>query len=286
MKTVVKIYTALLLVLFSATTIVAQDLISVKELNGIYTSKDVVVVSTRKAEDYAKLHITGAVNIYHGDLYKDGPVASMLKPASEIAKIFGENGLTADKKIVLYDEGSNKYAGRMYWILKYMGAKDVVILDGNLKAWRAARRPIGSDVPAIKATTFTASVNSKIIVTMADVKAAQSSGKAVIVDVRTPEEFAGTAETTLKKGHIPGAVNFNFEKVMDERGMMLPADQLKALFSAAGITSDKQVILYCESSVRAGIVYLALSSILNYPNVTVYDGAFLEWQSNSSNKVN
>ena len=53
----------------------------------------------------------------------------------------------------------------------------------------------------------------------------------------------------------------------------------------AGITTDKEIILYCASSVRAGIVYIALTSILEFPNVRVYDGAFYEWDADSSNPI-
>lgn len=59
---------------------------------------------------------------------------------------------------------------------------------------------------------------------------------------------------------------------------------LSSMFESKGITKDKTVIVYCETSVRAGIIYLALKG-LGYPNVKVYDGAYLEWQSIDSNEI-
>jgi 3-mercaptopyruvate sulfurtransferase SseA len=44
--------------------------------------------------------------------------------------------------VVVYDEGGGRYAGRFYWILKYMGVANAKILDGGLEAWIAGRKPV------------------------------------------------------------------------------------------------------------------------------------------------
>ncbi len=281
------IFIVFLAFLLNAGGVKAQDIISAQQLAKIYKNPDVVVVSTRKTSDYKKVHILGAVHIDHHDLYKEGPVASMIKSPDELAKIFGAQGISDTKEIVLYDDGSGKYAGRVYWILKYLGAKNVKILDGHMAAWKAARKPVTKNPTKIKPATFTPHVNKALLATMADVQKAVGSGSAVIVDARSAGEFNGTAaSTTLKrKGHIPGAVNIEYKQLMDANGKIKPAAELQKIFNAKGVTKDKEVILYCESSVRAGIEFLVLTSILKYPNVKVYDGAFLEWESVSGNKV-
>lgn len=261
----------------------AQDVISAPELAKIIKKENVVVVSTRTAADYKKVHIAGAVHIDHKSLYKEGAVKNMLNTPAAIAKILGDAGISESKKIVLYDDGSGKYAGRLYWILNYLGANDVVLLDGHMKAWRAARKPVTKNPANAKATKFTPKVNKAYLATMAEVKS--SNGSAAIVDARGADEYKGQAETTLKKGHIPGAINLEFTNMMDAKGKLKSNDALQKIFNDAGITKDKKVILYCESGVRAGIIFLALKSALNYPNVKVYDGAYSEWQSVSSNKV-
>jgi thiosulfate/3-mercaptopyruvate sulfurtransferase len=89
----------------------------------------------------------------------------------------------------------------------------------------------------------------------------------------------------VKKGHIPGAKNVEYKLVMTADGKMKSAAELEKLFKASGITKDKTVIVYCESSVRAGIIYMALKSVLGFPKVKVYDGAYLEWTADAANKV-
>jgi thiosulfate/3-mercaptopyruvate sulfurtransferase len=257
------------------------SLISAAELAKIYKDKNVVIVSTRTLADYKKVHITGAVHVDHKSLYGDGPVKSMLKSPQEIATILGSKGISESKTIVLYDDGTGKYAGRLFWILDYLGAKDVRILDGHMDAWRAARKPVTRNPTTVKKVTFTPSVDKNKIATMNQV---QSASSAVVLDCRSPEEYAGKATTELRKGHIPGAINLEFKNVMDANGKMKSADALTKAFKSKGITGDKEVILYCESSVRAGIMYFTLNSMLEYSNVKVFDGAYLEWSA-SSNKV-
>ena len=55
--------------------------------------------------------------------------------------------------------------------------------------------------------------------------------EALIVDVRTPEEFAN--------GHYPGAINIPHETILE-------------LLNQLGVTADTSVILYCRSGNRSG----------------------------------
>ncbi|MBI9033419.1 MAG: sulfurtransferase [Bacteroidales bacterium] len=285
MKTYKNIIAAFMALMLIGSGLKAQDVCNVKELLAGIKAKTVVVVAAEKPEDYSKSHIPGSVNIFHKDLYAEGAIESVIKSDAELAKIFGEKGLTADSKIVIYDAGSAKYSGRLYWILKYMGAKDVKILDGNLNAWKMARRPVTNKVTEITATTFTPNVNASILCDMAAVMAAQNSASTVILDVRADNEYKGLDEKSkLRKGHIPSSVNIEFKQVMTDKGLLKSKEELTKLFADAGITADKQVILYCASSVRAGVVYMALTTALDFKNVKVYDGAFNEWSA-SNNKV-
>ncbi|MCK5703583.1 MAG: hypothetical protein KAI29_20640, partial [Cyclobacteriaceae bacterium] len=119
----------LLIFLIPISFVNGQDIISAQELAKIIKKDNVVLVSARTASDYKKVHITGAVHINHTDLYNEVPVKNMLKNPGEIATILGSKGISESKTIVLYDDGTGKYSGRLYWILSYLGAKDVKILD-------------------------------------------------------------------------------------------------------------------------------------------------------------
>lgn len=275
----------LLALLIPVQQIVASDVISANDVAKELKSSEVVVVSVRTASDYQKVHISGAVHVDLAQLYTDNPVPSVLKASADISKVLGEKGISEKKQIIVYDDGTGKSAGRMYWILDYLGAPNVKILNGGMKGWRAARKPVTKNPTSVKAATFTANLDKSKLATTADVQKAVGSSSAVIIDARSEAEYNGTDESDIKKGHIPGAVNIEFSKVLDSKGLLKSNEALQTLFDNSGVSKDKAVIVYCKSSVRAGIVYMALTSALNYPNVKVYDGAFLEWESVSANKV-
>ena len=285
MKRQVLLFITVLALLVPVQSLFAQDVISAGDLAKISKKSDVVVVSVRSTADYKKVHITGAVHIDLKELYTNQPVESMLKPAADVAKVLGSKSVSEAKQIIVYDDGSGKNAGRMYWILDYMGASYVKILDGGMKGWRAARKPVTKNPTNVKAATFTPNVDKSKWAGIADVKKAVGNSSVVLVDARSPQEYNGTDQTDIRKGHIPGAVNIEFSKVMKDDGTLKSAAELKSVFDNAGVTKDKTVIIYCKSSVRAGIVYMALTSVMGYANVKVFDGAFLEWQADASNKV-
>lgn len=266
-----------LIIAASSLSVNAQDLISVADLNKAIMKKSVIVVDARSAAKYkADAHIKNAVNLGYKELQLDAPIKGVLISTPEIEKMIGNVGIDGSTSIVVYDEGSGKYAGRVYWILKYMGISDVKVLDGNLKAWKAGRKPITKNPTMVKKTKFTAKLNASIIASMADAK---KSG-VVLIDARSAAEFNGSDGKS--KGHIPGAKNIEFKQVLNEDGTLKNADQLAKVFT--GVDKSKEVILYCETSVRAGIIYLALTSSLGYTNVKIYEGAYNEWL-NASNPL-
>jgi thiosulfate/3-mercaptopyruvate sulfurtransferase len=279
------IFILILAIIIPVQNLFAQDVISASELAKISKKPDVVIVSVRSTADYKKVHITGAVHVDMKELYTNQPVETMLKPAADVAKVLGTKGISEAKQIVIYDDGSGKSAGRMYWILDYMGAPNVKILDGGMKGWRAARKPVTKNPTNVKAATFTPNVDQSKWAGIAEVKKAVGNSSIVLVDARSVAEYKGTDQTDIRKGHIPSAVNIEFSQVLKADGTLKPAAELKSIFDKAGVTKDKTVIVYCKSSVRAGMIYFVLRSGLGYTNVKVFDGAFLEWQADASNKV-
>ncbi|MEA3445454.1 MAG: rhodanese-like domain-containing protein, partial [Bacteroidota bacterium] len=173
-------------------------------------------------------------------------------------------------KVVVYCKtGVN--AGRLYWVLRYLGCTNVYILNGHMKAWRKARKPVTKVASKAKPATFTPEVNNSISVVKSYVESKLNSPATVLIDVRKKEDF--------DKGTIGKSVNLPHKLFIDDETKKLkPVDAMSAIFKDAGITPDKEIILYCESSARAGIIFFVLETLLKYPNVKVYDGAYNEWQ--------
>lgn len=278
-------YAAMLVISLLVSQAALAQLISVDELAERMEKGDVVVVSARSPKDYAKVHIPGAVNLWHKDLYKEGDIQALLKSPEEIAAMLGALGISADATIVVYDSGKAKFAGRVYWILEYMGAQDVLMLDGNMKMWRKGRKSVTKDAPEITPVEFVAAPVESIYASIDYVKSHLGKADFVLVDARSEDEYNGKKGETKRKGHIPGSICLDYVEVLNEDGTLKSKDDLAKVFSKAGVTPDKDVVLYCETSVRAGIVFLALTSVLDYPRVRVYDGALYEWSADAGNAV-
>jgi thiosulfate/3-mercaptopyruvate sulfurtransferase len=262
-----------------------SDLIEAKDLAKIMKDKNVVVISAQKTSLYNDFHITGSINLPPADLVNNEPIPYILKDVAELEKIIGAKGISQNNQIIIYDEGSSKYSGRLYWVFKYLGVQDVKLLNGGIESWKSIRKPVTSTASKRKATTFTANVQPQYMATLSEVKEALINPNYVIIDARSDAEYDGTNETDLRKGHIPNAVHIEYKDIIASNGKLKSANQLKALYTAKGVTPDKTVIIYCKTSVRAAIEFVALNSVLGYENVKVFDGAFCEWCSDKSTEV-
>jgi thiosulfate/3-mercaptopyruvate sulfurtransferase len=266
-------------------TALATDIISAQEVAKIMKDENVVIVSAQKASSYNEFHITGSINLSPSLLVDNEPIEYMSKAVSEMERIIGEKGVSNTNLIIVYDEGSFKYSGRLYWVLKYLGVENVKILDGGLIAWKAIRKPVTSAPTTRKATTFTANVQPQFLANLSEVKKATTDSNYVIVDARSEAEYTGTGESKLRPGHIPNAISVSYSELIAESGELKSAEQLAELYTSRGITPDKTVIIYCTTSVRAAIEFAALNSILGYENVKVFDGAYTEWAAQEDTEV-
>lgn len=264
---------------------VASDLIEATELAKIMKEKNVVVVSAQSPSKYKEFHITGSISLPPAILTTDDPIPYILLGVTEMEQIIGKKGITQTNQIIVYDEGSSKYSGRLYWVLKYLGVQDVKILNGGLESWKAIRKPVTATPTTKKAQVFTANVQNQFLANLTEVKKATNDSKYVIIDARSDAEYNGTDKSDLRKGHIPNAIHIDYTNVLDSNGKLKSAEDLKALYEAKGVTPDKTVIIYCKTSVRAAIEFTALYSVLGYKNVKVFDGAFCEWCSDKSTEV-
>ncbi|RLD32859.1 MAG: hypothetical protein DRI83_10230 [Bacteroidetes bacterium] len=266
------------LFLFITQVLTAQVLISAKDFTAEKKKdKTMVVIDANTADNYAKSHVIGAVNVPHKELYTEDKIEGLIQSPQNLAAYFGKKGISNTSNIVIYDDGSNKYSCRVYWVLDYLGAENLRILHKDMDKWKAARVPLTRNKTAAKAATFTANVNSAIIATAADVLGC--SANCVLVDSRHFSEYDGTSEKPVSAGHIKGAINVEYKEFLDDKGAFKSADELKAVAEKHGLTSGKTIILYCQTSVRATPSFVALKEILGYPNVKVYDGAYNEWEA-------
>lgn len=277
-----KIISTLLIAFLFLGNLFAQDFISAKDFVALQKSNpSIVLIDASKDKLYQQSHVEGAINIPYAILNeKEGKFEGLMLPAEEVAKIFGSKGVAETDAIVVYDEGTQKYSTRVYWILKYLGAKDVKVLHKENNAFRDARVKLTSTVPTIKAKTFNVAVNSEVFVTAELLEKAIGNPEFVIIDARTPEEFngTGTEKNAYSKGHIQGAINIPYESIVKkDSNIFIAPEDFKALAKEVDFAPEKTYIIYCKTGVKGATLYAYMVNVLGLKNVKNYEGAYAEW---------
>lgn len=204
-------------------------------------------------------------------------------------KLMGDYGISNDDVVVLVGRPTDPWVARMFWNLKYYGHEKVAYLDGGLLEWVRIKGE-GSLVrgaPKITPATYKATPNPNLRALGNYVYDNLNNPNVKILDVRPEGEYNGSKPLGNERGgHIPNAVRLEWASTnLNETNVTVKfrsKAELKALYEAAGITSDKEIIVYCEGGVRSAHTWMVLKYILGYPNVRNYDGSWNEW-ANSKN---
>ncbi|MGB3943639.1 MAG: rhodanese-like domain-containing protein [Methanothrix sp.] len=167
-----------------------------------------------------------------------------LRSAEDMAAVLGRAGVTEEDGLVLY--GDCFSCGDMtfvFWIMKYLGHRDVSVLRDSQEEWSAAGLSLSGATSTMDEAVYTPDPRLDL---MADYEAV-SAGVYQVVDARTPDQF--------NQGHIPGAVNIDYHQVME--GSWLKSDSdLAEIF--ADLQEDKPVAVYTKNGGAASIVWYAL----------------------------
>ncbi|MGO1316341.1 MAG: sulfurtransferase [Cellulomonadaceae bacterium] len=236
---------------------------------------------------YPDGHIPGAQFVDWATSFVQPNTREFLDAAefTELAQSLGINDTTT---LVIYGDNNNWFAAYAAWVFKLYGLQDVRLLDGGLKKWEQVDgRELVQEVPQPAQGTFEASVQNF------DIRAFQpevldvvnGEAEANLIDIRFPDEFNGEVGVNIEIfegegatvwGHIPGAINVPWGSIVNEDGTYRSADEIRAVYTEAGVDFDKPIIAYCRIGERASHSWYALSQILG-EDVKVYDGSWSEW---------
>jgi thiosulfate/3-mercaptopyruvate sulfurtransferase len=234
---------------------------------------------------YDKGHIRNAIKL---DWKKDlqDQVRRDFVDKAGFEALLSEKGIGNDDTVVLYGGNNNWFAAYAYWYFKIYGHRNVKLLDGGRKKWELESRELVTEVPKRAATHYTASGPDSSIRALRD-EVVAAIGTWNLVDVRSPDEFSGKLlapahlpqESAQRPGHIPSARNIPWSKAANEDGTFRSDDELRALYSGAGVDFGKDTIAYCRIGERSAHTWFVLHELLGQPNVKNYDGSWTEYGS-------
>lgn len=252
-------------------------------------ARGAIVWDVRDAPSYKAGHIPGAVNVGDiGTVLRD-PNREDWVSVEQVQSILGQAGIDlTNKEIIVYSRTGDPMAYYALSGMRHFGGKSGKVYHGGIEAWQAAGNTVSQEITALPAVTLTLAPTKGVLLWNNDVIARVKEGRTQIVDTRTSKEFTGDDVRAIRGGHIPKAVNLPYElnwvdpqagvklaskQVKTRDGMALRApDELKKMY--AGLDPDKEVVVYCQSGVRASVTATVLRD-LGFKDVKVYEPSWL-----------
>jgi thiosulfate/3-mercaptopyruvate sulfurtransferase len=230
------------------------------------------------AAEFRAGHISGAVFFdIDGISDHNTDLPHMMPTPEAFAAAMESLGIGDGDMVVVYDGTGVFSAPRAWWMLKAMGHKDVVVLDGGLPKWKAEGRALESGAATPKPASFTAKPAPAIQRDFTAVKAAL--GNTQILDARSASRFTGIEKEPragLKSGHMPGAVNVPWRSLLAPDNTLKDDPALLKIFAEKGVDMRAPIITTCGSGISAAIIMLALEKI-GARQISLYDGSWTEW---------
>jgi len=239
-----------------------------------------------KRDRYLEAHIPGAVFVdWTEDIIEPtAPVHMALAGQARFKTVMERVGIGDETEVVAYDD-SGGLAPRLWWALNYYGHSRVRVLDGGWNKWVAEGRPVTASLPTVKPTVFIPRIQAGWRAATADVKAALKEARRAVVDCRSAEEWRGEIGRGEKTGRIPGSRNVPSAAMLEgEFRTWKQPDEIRALYAAAGVTPDLDVITYCNAGVSASVGLFALK-LAGFPVASNYAGSWYEWESDPANPI-
>jgi thiosulfate/3-mercaptopyruvate sulfurtransferase len=238
-------------------------------------------VTPLPSDDYLSAHIPGAV-FFDVNAIADpnDPRPHMFPNAEKFARDVAALGISSGDTVVVYDSGGWVAAPRAWWMLLAFGHRDVKVLDGGLKKWRAEGRAVETGKVARERGNFEARFDPAYVRNKQQLLDNLQTRKEQVIDARPRPRFEGAVVEPWpgrRSGHIPNSRNVPYAELFDAAtGAMKPLDELRRAFTAAGVDMEQPIVTSCGSGVSALVLTLALYR-LGVRGSALYDGSWAEW---------
>ena len=209
-----------------------------------------------------------------------------LPEASAFAEFLASMGWIEGQLVVACDEGSNAYAGRLWWLMRYFG-QPAALLDGGLAAWKEAGLVLEpGPVEPRKAPVACLRANTTMAVSTEQVLKNLEFKNFTVLDARAPKRFSGQFEPLdTQGGHIPHAINRYLQNNLEETGKFKDPARLRSEFEALlGETGASAVVHSCGSGVTACHNLFALE-LAGMGVGRLFPGSWSEWIRDPSRPI-
>jgi thiosulfate/3-mercaptopyruvate sulfurtransferase len=276
----------------------AEMLVSTETLAAHLDDADWVIFDTRHdlgntekgRREWAAGHIPGAY-FMHVDEDLSGAKTGRngrhpLPRIEEFAARLNACGVAPETRVIVYDDGGGSFAGRLWWMLRWLGHARVALLDGGFAAWKREGRPLDVSVPAPRAGRFVPKPDPAATVDRRLVASALGDPAVIVIDARAAVRYTGEQETLDPVGgHIPGSINRFWQHNLGYDGRFLAPAELRAEFlEVLGDADPARVVHSCGSGVTACHNLFAME-LAGLAGSRLYPGSWSEWCADPSAPV-
>jgi thiosulfate/3-mercaptopyruvate sulfurtransferase len=201
-------------------------------------------------------------------------------PAVEtLAQTLSKWGIDGQTQVVAYDDNQGMMAGRLWWMLRWLGHDAVAVLDGGFRTWQREGRPVAGGEESRTPRNFVPRPRPEMQVSVDEVVQNLQNPRFQLFDVRDEARYRGeVAGLDPVAGHIPGAQSAFYGHNLDADGKFLPPEQLRARYAALlGDTTPEEAVFYCGSGVSLHHDLIALEHAGLGRGARVYIGSWSDW---------
>ncbi len=247
----------------------AAILISAEQLAESLTAAepDIVLLDTREQDQFGQARIAGArwvdTNAWRTKTFEPNGLNERVFWSEELGKL----AISKEKKIVVIG-GTLPEAARLWWLLRYFGMNNVLLLDGGHSAWQAAGLPIengasttaDSNPPEGTSSASEIDFQEELLATIQDLSPESLElSKSKIIDNRSIGEYTGTRGIGARTGHIPEAFHLEWQKFIGEDGKFLPPESIKKILEEVQVDLNQPLVTHCQSGGRSSVAAFALT---------------------------
>ena len=169
----------------------------------------------------------------------------------------------------------------LHMCLKSLAWNDIRVVDGGLAEWQKQKLPTTQEYFGNPPGKLPEATKKSIGIDVEELLSKKDKGNVVLVDARPHNEYIGEDDIWLRKGHIPGAISFHWARLMekDNTHKFTAKDKALAELASAGLTKDKEIIVYCGTSREGSLLRFYLAHVAEFPNVRLYEGSWKEYAS-------
>ena len=244
------------------------------------SNQSICLIDLSPVEVYLSGHVPGALNLDEKRVVAtDKPVGGLLPDDPSLTSLFQELGITPNTRVIAYDEQGNSRAGRLLWTLSVVGHSNSAILDGGLGCWlQAGYNSSQSPETVTEFSHYPVCSQPHAVADKAWILEHLQDPQVLLLDVRTPEEYRGEDVRSLRGGHIPGAVNYNWLLSQEpaQHRRLRPTNELLRDLESLGVRQDLQIVAYCQTHMRSSHTFNMLRH-LGFENLRGYPGAWSDW---------